>query len=109
MGSANERRRAPDPPAFRSAGTHFLFKNGWQVRLLQLETNEPVTTEVRYEVSVYDPDYHAVAFTGEAAAALKKLDSDNTALILSAVRGFTASTKRVKTAEFIASLISLAL
>jgi hypothetical protein len=106
MGAPNERRRAPEPPAFRSAGTHFQFRNGWQVRLLPLEA---VTTEVRYEVTIYDPDYHAVAFSGEAAASLKKLDSDSVVLILTAVRSFTASTKRVKTAEFIASLIALSL
>lgn len=104
MGTIQDRRHTPEPPAFRSAGTHFKFQNGWQVRLLP---SEPIGAELNYEVSIYDPDYRALTFGPEAANTLKKVSSDNTVMILAAVRSFGAATKRDKTAEFLANLIAL--
>jgi hypothetical protein len=106
MGTIDDRRQTQETAGFRSAGTHFRFRNGWQVRLLGLEE---AGAELLYEVSIYDPDYRGLTFGPDAAASLSKVDSDNVALILSTVRSFGASTKREKTAEFLAHLVALSL
>jgi hypothetical protein len=103
MSQENERRREQETPVFRSAGTHFPFRNGWQVRLLSVESIEP---DVFYEISIYDPEYHALTFEDGLANRLKRADSDVVALTLSAVRGFGATVTSVKAAEGIAVLIS---
>jgi hypothetical protein len=106
MGTINDRRQAHESAGFRSAGTHFQFKNGWLIRLL---VNEPAGSNLLYEVSVYDPDYRALVFGTEGATSLFKVDSDNVALILSTVRSFGAATKREETGEFLSSLIALSI
>jgi hypothetical protein len=106
MGTIDDRRQTHETAGFRSAGTHFQFNNGWLIRLL---VNEPASTKLLYEVSIYDPDYRALTFGPEAEASLSKVDSDNVALILSAVRSFGAATKREKTAEYLANLVALSL
>lgn len=100
MGLVSERRKK-QAVGFRSAGTHFRFKNGWQVRVL---TRDPVSVDLHYEVSIYDPGYHALSVKA-GASSLAKADADCVAAVMAAVRGFAEETAPEGATEAIAALL----
>ena len=103
MGDQNDRRHTQELAAFRSAGTHFPFRNGWQVRLVQADF---AGKEVAYEVSVWDPGYHPLPFSEALTEKLKKTGADKSALILAAVCGFQSETKAEEAVAKIAALLA---
>jgi len=85
MGTEYERRRHNDIPGFRSPGTHFAFKNGWLVRLLE---SDPTSSKLTYDVSIYEASFVQLALPREAADKIKSVDSDTLVRLLAVVQGF---------------------
>jgi hypothetical protein len=103
MSGERERRRKEAVHGFRSAGTHFRFHNGWQVRIL---ANDPASLELCYEISIYDPAYHPLSVAAGISHSLAKADSDCVALILAAVRGLAEETPAEAAAQAVAALLA---
>ena len=102
MADDRERRRRRDNTIFRPAGTHFLFKNEWGVRIEESDANSIEFFEVR----VHTAAYNNLTFDLGGATTLHKVNADQLAQILTRVSSFTPGIAIEEASDAIAELVA---